>query len=40
MADNEKVLEGFLYSTCVTDFKAPLQLTKHSRIFVTTIQKF
>ncbi|KAF3423411.1 hypothetical protein E2986_03207 [Frieseomelitta varia] len=33
MAGSEEVLEGFLCPICVTDFKAPIQLTKHFEDF-------
>ena len=33
MAGSEEVLEGFLCPICVTDFKAPVQLTKHFEDF-------
>ena len=33
MADSEKVLEGFICPICMTEFKAPNQLTKHFEDF-------
>lgn len=33
MAGSEEVLEGFICPICMTDFKAPHQLTKHFEDF-------
>lgn len=33
MAGSEKVLEGFICPICMTEFKAPNQLTKHFEDF-------